>query len=427
MDTLITRIQEGDFFRERDRYEEAITSYQEALVIDPENAHVHHMMAYTYFLQDDSKTSLDKAITHIDQAIGSEPDNAYLFAFKGFVYVHDEQHKKALKWANQALAIDASCALAWLVTGQAHMQTREWKSAESALRAALKIDPDFIEAKNLLVSVLRSQNRIGEASMISGEVLSRDADNAMAHANKGYNHLYQEETKQAEDHFLAALRLEPNQEFAKEGLKQTYRARSFIYRSYLRYINFMQRFSEKKSFGFVIALIVGFRILRKIVESFSPILSAALIAVYLCFAFGSVLATMIGNSMILKDPVARLVLNRLEYLSGFVGIGFLCCLVTLPFVAYFKWYALLVLVVGFMISCIPTAHALESETPKGKYIFGGVSVFGLVVTVVVSLALAFNGQQTSALPFWLICAGFGGMGVSLLSTWLTWIPGLKTR
>ena len=120
-----------------------------------------------------------------------------------------------------------------------------------------RLDADNSASANQLAQALRLQNKHAEnASHLAG-MLSRDPEDPYTHANAGWAALQRGERRAAEVHFREALRLSPGFESAREGLLTSFRARSPLYRAYLRYCFAMQRLGAGSRWAVIIGLYLG--------------------------------------------------------------------------------------------------------------------------------------------------------------------------
>ena len=69
------------------------------------------------------------------------------------------------------------------------------------------------------------------------------------------------------EHFREALRLNPNMEWARQGILEALRARNPIYRVMLRYFLWMSRFRGKVQFGIVIGGWLGYQAIQGLLRS----------------------------------------------------------------------------------------------------------------------------------------------------------------
>ena len=100
----------------------------------------------------------------------------------------------------------------------------------AAAEAGLAIDPEHLWCSQLRAFALLELGRPAEATEAAGAVLRRAADDSLAHVVRGWALLDTKDRQGAEEHFRAALRLDPRSRWAKEGLRSALRARYAGYR-----------------------------------------------------------------------------------------------------------------------------------------------------------------------------------------------------
>ncbi len=421
MDSADQLIQHGSFLRERGRHDESVAAFKQALAQEPSNAYLHFELAITY-LEHSDESHLKDALESIDQAIGYDPEYEVSHAVKGLILIRLNRDKEARRCAEDATALYPDLPLAWLVKGQSYFSTGKWALAEEALRQALAIDPGFDEAKNMLTIVLRAQGRVEEASVETANVLSRNAEDPTAHANAGWAALQNGNRQKAEEHFKEALCLNPENEYARDGLREAYKARSIFYRLYLKYVFFMQKFSQNNRFAIFIGIYVAFRFGKKIFENVSPLLAGALVVAYLTFAFWTFLANGIGHFLILKDSTVRLTLNKNEKLDGLiVGGGFVFGLIL--GVAGFVLGVLPISILGgsLAIGALPWSRVFLNNSKAGRITFGGLGALVYALGLIAIVLYLVNGQYDSFSRPLIIAAIAIGVG----STWLSMVPQLS--
>ena len=214
-------------------------------------------------------------------------------------------------------------------------------------------------------------------------------------------------------------------EYARDGLKQSFRARSAFFRVFLKWAFFMQRFNENHRMAIIVGLLVGYKILRVAAAVVHPLLVIPLALAYYLFVFGSWLSGGIANFLLLRDPVARLSLDREEKLEGLVIGGlFLGGLAGLVAGAAFSLHPLLVISGVMMIAALPASMVFTNSSGKGRFAFGGITTATLVLGAIMALDVAENPARkildgTAAACFngvVIMCAG---------STWLGMVPALR--
>jgi hypothetical protein len=271
----------------------------------------------------------------------------------------------------------------------------------------------------LLAIVLRMQGKKWETEVAVGQLLAEDPEDAWAHANAGWAALARSDHKKAEEHFRESLRLDPGDEHARSGLLESFKARSPLYRAYLKYIFWMARFEKGTRWMIIIGLYLGFRVGRALLEKVHPLLAVIFVIAYLTLVFGGWLASGIGNLLVLADRSARYALERREILEAiFVGggffVGFLLVLAgmasgTLP----------LALVGGaLVVAAIPWSLTFTNDSPAGRRLFGAIGIAVYLVGFWAAGELGLHGsisQTTQSLGSLvgfaaLLCTFIGNVG-----------------
>lgn len=414
--------QHGEFLRERNRYDEAIAAFKQALSQEPTVAYLHFQLAVTYLEHEDEKY-LPHALETINEAIGLDPENDHYFAIKAMIYNHMEKPKDALKTAEIAISLYPENPLSWTEKGRSYFQESKWKEAEDALKRSLTIDPDFTYAKNLLSIAHAKQGNLEASEAEIASVLSQGAEDPVAHANAGWNALQRGERDKAETHFKEALRLDPTNEYARDGLRESYKARSLFFRLYLKYIFFMQRFSQGSQIAMMVGLYLAFKFGRVLLDKVHPALTVVLVILYLGFAFWTFFANGIGHFLLLKDPVARMSLNRKEKLDGlFVGGGLLIGII-IGAIGFLSGILPLTLIGGgFILGALPWSRVFINDSKLGQKLYGlgGVAIYALAI-IGCGIAIAqYSNPSLSTAPFIAVA-----IVISVGSTWAGLIPGLN--
>jgi len=365
---MSSTIDRARLLREHRRHEEAVAALHQYISGEPDDAQAHVELALNR-LEMPGQRAL--ALDDVRRAVALEPDNAFFQALHAQVLSQLDQHGAALPIADQSIAMDPENDYAWYVKAVALTGLSRWKEAEDALRQSLELDPDDVSASNLLSHVLRMQNRLDESERETSRRLARDPENAFSLANAGWAALQRHKPAEAENLFRESLRIDPELDYAREGLKESFRARSAFYRLFLRWAFFMQQFSEKNQFWIIIGIVFAFRMIRKAAVAIHPALLIPLFFLFYVFIFGTWLSTGIANLMILRDPSARLSLDRREKLEGIiVGGGFVVGF--LSGIAGFPAEMPLLTLAGavMMLGAIPCSMVLGNVSRLGRVVFG---------------------------------------------------------
>jgi tetratricopeptide (TPR) repeat protein len=410
--------------RERGRHEEAVAFLLTHLAHEPEDAFAFIELALNRSeIPGQRKQALEDART----ATGLLPGMAFPLSLQARILCDLDREKEALPLAESALALDPEDVHAWNSKCIALCGLSRWPEAEQAARTALGIDADDETASNLLAHTLRLQNKLSESEQESRRRLARNPENAFSFANTGWAALQRGDIAAAEAAFRESLRIDPEMEHAREGLKASYRARSAFFRLFLKWSFFLQKFSEKNRTLLIIALFLGFKLLRNLAATVHPLLVVLVVAVYFILVFGSWLSNGLANFFLLKDPVARLSLDGAEKAEG-VAIGFLFLGGLLMLGGGFAASVLPVALLGgaFMATAIPCSLVFTNPSLKGRLLFGAVSLLAIALGIVMAADTAAHPQRTE---IFIDTTGLALTGIVLIcaaSTWLGMIPSLRS-
>ena len=419
---MSTPLSRAQMLRQHRRHEEAVALLVAHLASFPDDAVAHIELALNR-LEIPGQKAL--ALEDARRATGLIPDNPFPLALQSSILSQLDREKEALPLAEAAIVLDPEDVYSWNAKTLALAGLHRWNDAEQSARHALSLDPDDETASNLMAHVLRLQKKLDESEQESRRRLERDPDNAFSFANAGWAALQRRQVKEAENFFKEALRLQPEMTYAKEGLKESYRARSGFYRLFLRWAFFLQRFSEKHRMAIFIGIIVGFRIMRAIAEAVSPKLVLPLFIIYYIFLFGTWLAPGIANFLILRDPIARLSLERNEKTEALV-------------IALFFFGGLAALISGFLVgnlwvaigggtllaAAIPSSLVFTNESRKGRAVFlaSALAVLGLGFFGAAQIFIHYHDDWVH--PFTVKAIILAAI-IAMLTTWLASVPSLR--
>ena len=411
----------GNLLLQQNRYEEAEVYFKQAIAAEPGNALAYAELATALVEQEGRKKD---GLEAIDRAIQLEPEVDFFHARRSLILSRLNRDKEALAAADTAIGLDPDHSLNYAVKGQALAGLQRWADAEEQCRKALSLDADDGFASNLLANVLRLQGKQGESQVAAEKLLADDPEDPYAHFNAGWAALQRHDHQEAEKHFREALRLDPDFDPARAGLLESFKARSFFYRTYLRYGFFMQRFTGGMQWAIIIGILIAYNFGRRLLSAIHPLAGLALVVLYLGFVLWVFLAPGIGNFLVLLDRSARHALKRGEAWQGiFAGGLFFVGLLILAVSAATSYSPAMVLGGALAIGAVPAAMTFGNESRKGRTVFGAIMLFiyaaGLIVFLVEMARhpAAFTGRSNSAIGF--------GILAGIACTWLANVPALR--
>lgn len=400
---MSAHLQRAELLLDQSRPAEAEREVSLLLAREPENPHAHALLARARLAQDRAKDAVEAA----RKAISLAPDIAYYHTVHGYALLHSDREKEALAAANAALALDPEDATIFVLRCSVHLARREWAAALADAEAALGLEAENVQALNLRSIALTQMGRHDEAHQSGNFALHRAPENGMAHATKGWACLHQGDPAGAQEHFREALRLQPDLEYARQGMLEALKARNPVYRGMLAYFLWMGRQSSKIQWAFVIFTIFGLRIIRETAAR-NPQLGIVLWpVVFLCYGFIylSWTAGPMFNLLLRFNRFGRLVLSRDEtWGSTIFGLSLL------PLAAATTWWAtgggtvaMFATIAAAMLSvCV---SATVSREGRARRILA-LSTAGLMVVGAFGLSAAMTGRGGDMLTLFFV--GFLG-------------------
>ncbi|MFT5125017.1 MAG: tetratricopeptide (TPR) repeat protein [Kiritimatiellia bacterium] len=315
-------LQRASLLLEQNRIDLAIKELHQALAQDPEDPSVHALLAICYADQNKHEAALDEA----HQAIFHAPDQPFPQYALAKVYAEANKFKEAQQAIDAALAMDPADPDYWFMRSAILYNQRRWKDALEAANTALSFDAEHIAANNLRASALVQLNEREAAGRTLDGNLQRDPENAWTHANKGWSLLDGGDHKEALESFREALRLEPDNAYAKSGVVEALKAKNPIYRLLLKYFLWMGKLSQKHGLMVILGLYFGYRLLL-VVTNRAPslqVLTLPITIVYIVFAYFTWTAMPIFNLLLRLNAYGRHALSRDQIVaSNWVGLSLL--------------------------------------------------------------------------------------------------------
>jgi hypothetical protein len=160
-----------------------------------------------------------------------------------------------------------------------------------------------------------------ESSRASSSASTLASGSSLAHAFSGQAHLLRGREREAVAHFREALRLDPESEFAQEGLAQAMKAAHPLFRPFFRFFVWQSRLSRGWRIAIVVGPLLAVRALRPAAEH-QPLIWG-LIALWFAFVVATWLAVPIANVALRFSAVGRAVLPADQRRSSTVFLAFI--------------------------------------------------------------------------------------------------------
>jgi tetratricopeptide (TPR) repeat protein len=260
--------------------------------------------------------------------------------------------------------------------------------------------------------------RKAEAGQAIESALARAPESAVTHANQGWTLLHQGNPKKALEHFREALRLDPENDWARHGIVEALKARNIIYALMLRYFLWMSGLSARLQWGIILGGYFGNRILAGLAHG-NPSLAPWILPLrilYITFAVLTWTADPLFNLLLRLNRFGRLVLTPEQIVSSnWFGACLLLALLSLGacfFTNFALWALFGALVFGLLLLPLAGTFKCSSGWPRMMMAIytSGMALVGIGAVLLCLLADAANARQDRVV----LSAAQGLIGLFLL-------------
>ena len=306
----LAKLQRANLLAQQGRPAEAEKCFHEAIAEQPALATAYINLAYLYAHWPGPDP---QALETIDHAISLDPNQSPFFAIRAWTLGNLNRHREVMRAVEQSLALDPANILALNARTRAYLSLHDWKLAEEHARQTLSVYPNNTNAANFLSLALSQQGKTRESEAVATDLLAQAPDNLTAHMNAGYQALQTGAHARANQHFLEALRLNPNCDPARKGLLRSINARVWTCRIYYQFIALLwrHRILMRLLYGAVVCAMVWLIISQWHGELNRAGLQWSFVGIavaWVMLGFGGSFA----NLFLLLDPLARHALTRTD-------------------------------------------------------------------------------------------------------------------
>ncbi len=149
----------GNAEHEFGAYGEAMTAFERALEIAPNDKELWNNLGYTRFVAG----YLEKALECFDKALAIDPNYKHAWYNKGYAYHGADLLEQAVDCYGKALAIDPQDRVLWNNLGNALYNLGKYAESIPRFVEAIRVDPDYEIAWNNIGNALEKMKLYGEA------------------------------------------------------------------------------------------------------------------------------------------------------------------------------------------------------------------------------------------------------------------------
>jgi tetratricopeptide (TPR) repeat protein len=204
--TVQSLINQGDTLFNRGLLNEAISRYEEALKLDPNNSRVLNNKALAL----KNLGRLPEALAAYDEAIKLDPNNEHACFGKANILDDQKKHKEALRWYDEAIRINPRNAAYHSNKGGTLFAIERFDEAATCFEAAAKINPKLEQAYNNMGSIYIKSGKFEQAIQAFSKANELNPRNYAAIYNKALAYVYLFEYAKALECCDAVLAINPS-------------------------------------------------------------------------------------------------------------------------------------------------------------------------------------------------------------------------
>ncbi|MCB0546309.1 MAG: tetratricopeptide repeat protein [Phaeodactylibacter sp.] len=389
-------LERGKLLLAQNRLAEAEREFKEALAQQPNDGYTMAWLAECYL----NGKRFAEALQVSESAMRFAPNDSFLLYTLARSYFYNKRTKEARETAARALSLNPNDPDFFLLLAHIEFYEENWQKALDTAEQGLALDAENVNLINLRTQALVKLNRKSEAAATIDYALYHAPEDSYSHANKGWVAIEQSNYEQAFGHFREALRLDPNNGFARTGLKEAIKARNWLYRGVLKYFLWIGKMNQQGRWVFIIGIYILYRILIEVAEN-SPSLAPFLypfIGLYILLAFSSWIAMPVSNLFLRLHPLGRYALEEDELkastIIGLLGAGSVISLLawwltSMDMLLYLGIYLLLLLLpVGGLFSVDAQGKA-RKQLSYYTYTLAAVGLVAVLTSGMNILAILF--------------------------------------
>ncbi len=409
---------------QQSRHELAEKELRQALVAEPRDSFAHALLGLCLA----HREQFQEATAEAQQAIHLEPDSAFAHYAHARVFFDRDRFPDAQAAIEEAIRLDSTDPDYFSLLAGIHIHRHKWQDALSAAEQGLELDPEHVGCTNHRAIAMVKLGRKAEAGATIDAALAKRPESSVTHANQGWTLLHKGDHKKALEHFQEALRLDPENEWARQGIVEALKARNIIYALMLRYFLWMSRFSPRAQWAIILGGYFGNRLLGALGAA-NPRLALWVLPIrilYVVFALMTWMAYPFFNLLLRADKFGRMVLSREETVaSNWFGWCLFAAVISLAGCIIFGFnspWLISAAVFGFLL--LPVSSIFRCAPGWPRYVMAGATAFLALLGVAaiassVSLSNESNDHQTrswfaSLFGFFIIGAAASTWAANLL-------------
>ena len=314
-DMLLERAQ---LLLDQNRYQDAETYIRQALEQDPDNDYTLGLLGRCFV----NNRRYEEGIEVIRKAIAIDPNNSFYFYLLGFAFYQKSESAAAKANLQKAIQLYPYAAEYFGLLAHVLLEEKKFEEALDKASEGLALEADNITCLNARSVALNKLKRAGEAFEAMDTALAHDPENEVTHNVVGWNLLERGHHQEAARHFMEALRIRPDYNNAKAGLKEALKSKILVYKWLLQYNFWINNKGKNLQVALPIILFVAFRVLISLSRGGNTpgYLTGLLGGLYILIVVTSWTIGSIANFVLLFHPLGKHSLTVSERWSALTAV-----------------------------------------------------------------------------------------------------------
>lgn len=310
----------GYLLLEQQRFEDALAVFRQSLLSAPEGKAAHLGAARALF----HLGRLEEAKKEAQAAILADPEDGYCHRLLGQILYELGRWEEALIVLEESLELEPEEAATYGLRTHVLCDLVRWQEALNTAEAGLGHEPECVSCLTG-----RARALVGLGSPVTAgdslfAALKENPEDPWLHAGAGWAALAAKDRDKALLHFSEALRLDPELDWAREGMMEALRTKYRFYRWVFSYFAWMARLTPGQRWGVIISGYLFSRVLLAAGKSYPALIPILGIVglVFLTFVYLSWTGRALANILLALNPNGRFLLDEDDRLEA-RGAGFL--------------------------------------------------------------------------------------------------------
>ena len=262
------------------------------------------------------------ATREAERGIQLNPDTGFAHYVRAAILGKRNQFAEASVSILEALRLEPYQSHFHALHASILLQEKKWTQALEASSQGLQFDPEDAACANMRSLALERLGRTEDSLQQADAAVARNPDSGQAHAMRGWALLQKGDYRGSQFSFREALRLEPTNEFARQGMIQALNSNNIIFRLVFKFYSLMGRLATGAQWMLIVGLFVGMRALRSLADAYPQLqpFVTPITACYLVFCLLSWILNPFFNTFLRFHPFGKYLLsNKQKWASNLIA------------------------------------------------------------------------------------------------------------